>query len=289
MLSLYSRYFLVSKKYISLSKSDWFTWNLFEKGVTKSLSNRLFKKVRFKNYDSYSVALDQFVKGNSDGLCTTTFETLLALNKGVDLGVVFLLDYTQGSDALIAKRSVTSLTDLKGKRVGVEQNSVAHFTLLKALDKAGLEDSDIHVTFNETSILVELYLHNKLDAISLYDPYLNELKTKGDSHILFSSVEIPGLICDVLILNMRTIKQDPTLIPWLKSIWYKTVVQRRRHVEKSPKGIYITDEFENSVAFGTQAKKGYLYDSLLDMQGFMIKQGLIQDTLDLERIMYYEH
>ena len=38
-----------------------------------------------------------------------------------------------------AKKSIGSVSDLRGKRVGVETGTISHFTLLKALQKGSLK------------------------------------------------------------------------------------------------------------------------------------------------------
>ncbi len=59
-------------------------------------------------------------------------------------------------------------------------------------------------------------------------------------------------------------------------------------LKESFKGIFFTDMMENRIAFGTSQQPGYLLDSLKEMEAFMFAQGVIQQRLDLQNLIYFD-
>jgi sulfonate transport system substrate-binding protein len=67
---------------------------------------------------------------------------------------------------------ITTLADLKGKKVGVGKASSAHTTLLYALDKAGLAFTDIQPVYLAPADAAAAFARGSLDAWAIWDPYL---------------------------------------------------------------------------------------------------------------------
>jgi NitT/TauT family transport system substrate-binding protein len=289
---------------IKISKSTWAAWDLYELGVNKYPPKGALPQIELLNHPTYSAAYESFVSGESDGITTTIYESLLAAHHGVPLKIVMLLDYTVGSDAVLASEELTSLIQLKGKTIGVERGSVSHYTLLKALYMGGLEKEDVTLVFGSTNEMVDRYVKNELDAISLYEPYLGKVKTLKESNVLFSSEQIPGQICDVLCFRSSVLSEFPQVVSYSKKSWIRILSDLKKYPEEILRnialknkinvealntyfeGIFLTDLFENEVAFGFPEKEGYLYRELNNMQDFMIKEGLLSRKLDIGDLIY---
>ncbi len=111
------------------------------------------------------------------------------------------MDYTTGSDGVVAKEDIQSLQDLKGKRIAVQEGTIAHFTVLKALEKAGLDQTQVQLVDLDLDSLQQAFLHDEVDAAGTYEPYMSNMARQGKGHIIFSSREIPRAICDVLFVK----------------------------------------------------------------------------------------
>ena len=55
------------------------------------------------------------------------------------------VDWSRGGDAIIAKRGINTINDLKGKKVAVAVPSPAQTLLITSLEAAGLDYSDVTV------------------------------------------------------------------------------------------------------------------------------------------------
>ena len=92
-----------------------------------------------------------FRNGLIDCASLTLDEAFLLLQDDKDIKIMFVMDVSNGADALLAKPGIKSLKDLKGKKVGVESSTVGAYTLSRALEFGHLKPVDIHVitTFTE--------------------------------------------------------------------------------------------------------------------------------------------
>ena len=63
--------------------------------------------------------------------------------------MIWVADYSNGADGLVARRGIGGLRELRGKRVGAEIGSISHYVLLRALDSTGMSESDLTI-LNQT-------------------------------------------------------------------------------------------------------------------------------------------
>lgn len=290
----------------TIAKAWWPVWDTFQIGIRQREKLNKSFQTTFIQAEDYVSALNDFQTGNVDAATLTIYEAILAASKGVPLRIILLLDYTTGSDGVVAKKSIRSLTDLKGKHVGVEQGTIAHFTLLKALEKAGLDTTEVQLVNLNLDELKQAFLHDKVEAVGTYEPYISELVHQGDGHVIFSSQEIPRAICDVLFVREKIARDHPEVIDhWIKA-WndalnfkgsepenYTRTLNRLNgtpipDIKEAFKGIFFTNLAENRLALGTSDKPGYLLESMREMQEFMLKQGVIQQRLHLQDLIEFE-
>ncbi len=292
-------------KSFTITKAWWPAWDTFQIGVKQR--ERAVKSFRttFLQTEDYTVAVNDFQKGKADAATLTIYEAILAASGGTPLKIVLLLDYTIGSDGVVAKKSIPSLQDLKGKRIGIEQGTIAHFTLLKALEKAGLDQTEVQLVNLDLGALQQAFLHDEVDAVGTYEPYMSDLAHKGNGYIIFSSQEIPRAICDVLFVKEAIARGHPDVIDhWVKA-WKDALNFKSKDPEDylrtlsqlngtpipalkaSFKGIFFANLAENRMAFGSPASPGYLLESLREIQGFMLEQGVIQEGFPVQSLIEF--
>jgi len=132
-------------KSFTIAKAWWPVWETFQIGLQQREKLKKSFRTTILQTDDYGPALDAFASEKVDAATLTIFEAILAADKGIPLKIVLLLDYTTGSDGIVASKRIRSLQDLKGKIIGVEIGTIAHFTVLKALEKAGLETNEVQL------------------------------------------------------------------------------------------------------------------------------------------------
>ncbi|MGI9245486.1 MAG: ABC transporter substrate-binding protein [Steroidobacteraceae bacterium] len=111
---------------------------------------------------------------------------------------VYVLDESLGLDAMIGGPRVRSLGDLRGKRVGIEPDSVGSLILLGALRAANLTMDDVDVVLITQSSGVEMMGSGMIDALVTYPPHSSGVLEIEGTRTVFDSSAMPGDIYDVL-------------------------------------------------------------------------------------------
>src|SRR5262245_13087238 len=150
-----------------------------------------------------------FSQKRIDAIGTTLFDALRMVDEGTPLTIVMFTDYSNGADGVVARRGITQLQDLKGKRVAAEVGAINHFILLAALDKAGLQESDVEVVNLSVEEGAKALAQGKVDAAALWEPFLSDSAKTGGATKLFTSAEIPGQVLDVLAVHKDIADQRP--------------------------------------------------------------------------------
>lgn len=104
--------------------------------------------------------------------------------------IAFVLDVAGDNEALVARNGsgVTGIASLKGKKVGTPFASTAHYSLLAALNQAGLKESDLTIVDLEPQDIQAAWARGDLDAAYTWLPSLDELKKTGK--VLISSRQL---------------------------------------------------------------------------------------------------
>lgn len=95
-------------------------------------------------------------------------------------------------EAIIAKEGsgIKSLADLKGKKVAVGKGTSAHNLLIAALEKNGLAFSDIEPVYLPPADAATAFASDKVDAWSIWDPFLAIAETRYTPTVLVRSPEV---------------------------------------------------------------------------------------------------
>jgi len=150
-----------------------------------------------------------FSQKRIDAVATTLFDALRMADEGTPLTIVMFTDYSNGADGIVARRGITSLRELKGKRVAAEVGAISHFILLSALDQAGLQETDVEVVNLSVEEGAKALAEGKVDAAALWEPFLSEQANSHGATKLFTSAEIPGQVLDVLAVQQDVAEQRP--------------------------------------------------------------------------------
>lgn len=105
----------------------------------------------------------------------------IAASQGVDLQM-FMLSYAIGeSESLIAHNGsgISTVEDLKGKRVAVPVGSTAHFSLMGAIAHAGLTEADVTIMSMPPDQIAAAWEQGTIDAAFIWPPVQTKLLESG--------------------------------------------------------------------------------------------------------------
>lgn len=171
---------------------------------------------------SASDVLNAFRNGHIDCASLTLDESYLLLEEGYDIKILFIMDISHGADVILAKPEITSITDLKGKKIAVEHMAVGAYLLERALENSDISIQDLTIVPTEVSGHEKAYLSGEADAVVTFEPTRTRLLSKGAVQ-LFDSKQIPNEIFDVFIIRSELLESKPQLLKKTVNIWYKSL------------------------------------------------------------------
>lgn len=93
----------------------------------------------------------------------------------IDMKVIWIQDRIGAAESLVARGDgIKTVADLKGKRIAVPFASTAHYSLLTALDKAGVTDAQV-INLAPDAIR-GAWGGGQIDATYIWEPTLSQLK-----------------------------------------------------------------------------------------------------------------
>jgi taurine transport system substrate-binding protein len=221
--------------------------------------------------------------------------------------VAFVLDVAGDNEALVARNGsgVNDVAGLRGKKVGVPFASTAHYSLLAALDKAGVKESEVTIVDLEPQDILAAWTRGDLAAAYSWLPSLDELKKTGK--VLISSKELatagkPTL--DLGVVSTAFIQAHPEAV----DAWRKVEAQALDIIASDPaaaakavgqelnlspedaqkqlsQGVFLKPaDLASEEWLGTEAKVGNLAQNLVSASEFLKSQQKIDAVPDLATV-----
>lgn len=237
-----------------------------------------------------------FASGQMDAANLATHTAIKLFAAGLDLRIVLLEDASYQADAILAPKSITSIADLKGKKVAYEEGTTSDLLLNYALQQNGMTLQDIEPVFMPASDAGATLIAGQVDVAVTYEPYISAaLAENPDLHLLYTAAERPGLISDVLAVRAGL---DPKVVTALLQVWdealafYKSNPDEAkaiiaRNVDSTPEelktafdGVRFYDLAENRAELG-----GEFLGILEDVAKVAQSIGLLEQIPDLKSII----
>lgn len=178
---------------------------------------------------SSTVSLDLLAAGKADGAALTLDEMLRGRERGLPLMAVLVFDISLGADVLLARPSIETLAQLRGKRIGFEPSGVGALMLHKALAAAGLGPDDVQTLPVTVDRHLQTWRSGEIDALITFEPVASHAQAEG-ARRLFDSSHIPNTIFDVLAVTPAAAKRHPDALRQLVAAHFRG----QAHFRKNP-------------------------------------------------------
>jgi NitT/TauT family transport system substrate-binding protein len=206
---------------LKIAYSDWPGWVAWDIGVQKGWFKAEGVDVDFVWFE-YVPSMDAFAAGKVDAVTMTNGDALVTGATGAKSVAILLNDYSNGNDMIVAKPGIKTVAQLKGKKIGVETGFVDHLLLLKALESAGLKESDVTLVNTPTDQTPQALSGGAVDAIAAWQPNSGQaLKGLPGSKAIYTSANAPGLIYDVLAVSPASLAAHRAEWKKVVKVWFK--------------------------------------------------------------------
>jgi NitT/TauT family transport system substrate-binding protein len=177
-------------------------------------------RVAFKDYDTGVAAVEGLLRGEVDIALTTEFvivakslqkQEVLSLAT-VDKSMLFYI-------ITRADRGIKTITDLKGKRIGVPRQTITEFYLGRTLDLNGMRIRQVTMVDSKASDPAATIARGDVDAVVTWEPHVTEIRRQMGNTVIIWPAQSGQLAYWSVVSIPRWINKYPDLVgQFLKSL-----------------------------------------------------------------------
>ncbi len=245
--------------------------------------------VEIKRYIALGELSKDYVAGKMQGRANLTLDATQESLKGLDQRVVLAIDYSNGSDAIIARKDIQSVPDFRGKRIGFEPDTLEEFFIVWTLSENNMSLSDVKPVSANPEETGKKLKAGEIDVAVSHEPFLSQFVESRDFHVVYSSKDAPGLITDILTFRTDFMEQYPETVEAILKAYFKGLNFWKEHPQEANaitakefgdtsegiaaqlQGIKMLDEQDNQIAFTFAAGLKSLYGNMRQIGKFVLK------------------
>lgn len=184
----------------------------------------------------------------------TTVETWIVWNAaGVATTQLFQMDKSYGADGLVARATIASIKDLKGKTVAASAPGTSpYFGLAWMLRENGLTLKDVNIVNMEPGPAAQAFIAGQNDAAFTYEPYLSAVRNAPQAgKILATTLDYP-MVMDTFGCTTSFIAKDEAAVKALVKSYFEALEYIQANPEKAYE-IMGADVKQSGKEFGESA------------------------------------
>lgn len=189
--------------------------------------------VALKNYVSLGDLSRDYTSGALEGRANLAFEAVQESMRGFDQRIVAIIDHSNGADGVLAKDGISSISDLKGKKVAYEKGTLEEYFLASLLRKASLTTRDVILIDADPEKAVAKLTSGEVDVAVMYEPFLSSGLNNPGVRVLATSKDTPNAITDVLTFNADFVTKYPATVAAFVEAYFKAREYMKAHPDET--------------------------------------------------------
>lgn len=242
-------------------------------------------KLRISINDNFEDSRNNFKVGNYNVLYCTA--DVLPIEMGLGSGMVeasakifLLVDWSRGGDAIVVRKGINTVADLKGKTIAVAIGTASHSLLIRTLESNQLTMNDVKVKFVANGIdAAAAFKAREVDAAVVWSPDDQDcVSTIEGSKVLVSTKTATHIIADGLLAKDEYIQENKELLTKFASAWLESSALmntsesfRTEAISATSKAFNMPEDFfqigANNVRFTTLGDNKNFFELNPDYQG----------------------
>jgi len=205
--------------------AGWMPWGEARtQGIVSKWAKKYGINIDVVQLNDYVESINQYTAGKFDGCTMTNMDALtIPAAGGIDSTALIVSDYSNGNDGVLVKGKGKTLADLKGQPINLVELSVSHYLLARALETAGMTERDIKVVNTSDADISAAFATPAVKQVVTWNPMLAELRGQPNVTEVFDSSKVPGEIMDMMVVNTKTLQDNPALGKALTGAWFEMV------------------------------------------------------------------
>ena len=148
--------------------------------------------IEIKGYPSLAALSEDYRAGKIQGRANLNLDSINEAIEGLDHKAILVIDYSNGSDGIIARHGITGLSQAKGKRIAYEFGTLEEFFLTYALQRSNLNLNDIQGVDLNPEASANAFIKGDVDMAVTYEPFMSDALGKAEGNKIFSSADAPA-------------------------------------------------------------------------------------------------
>jgi taurine transport system substrate-binding protein len=175
-------------------------------------------EIEWTLFDSGGAVNEAVLAGSVDLGLVGSSPASRGLSSGIEYQVPWIHDVIGEAEALVARDDITSVEDLAGKKIATPFASTSHYSLLAALEDAGLAADDVELIDSEPDDIYAAWARGDIDAAYVWNPNLAKLVDEGGNVLVTSAdlAEEGKTTYDLAVVTDDFAEQHPAAVEtWL--------------------------------------------------------------------------
>jgi NitT/TauT family transport system substrate-binding protein len=201
--------------------TGWEPWDYADSsGILKKWGDKYGIVIKLVRVNDYVESINLFTAKKYQACAMTNMDALtIPAAGGIDCTALIIGDFSNGNDGIVTKKE-KKVTDLKGKRAMLVQNSVSHYLLSRALGMNNMAEKELTIVNTSDADIGSVFLSEKEGIAVTWNPILMQVRKTEGVNMIFDSSKIPGEIIDLLVIHSDA---PDDLKKALTGAWYETM------------------------------------------------------------------
>jgi NitT/TauT family transport system substrate-binding protein len=260
--------------------------------------------VNARDFDAMAEAFPAFNARQFQGIAPATSEVVSLFAEGSPGRLITVMAISEGADVIMARNSVNSIADFRGKRIAVQKGGIGHFFVLQALADAGLTERDVTILDIDPATAATAYQAGSVEIAYSYPPFSSmAIAAQPDGRIIHDSTTISTVLADTYFVSTELIENEPqTIEAFLTGIFKgvefyntnpdeaiaitaKRLGMRPQEAREQLQGIRFPTLQMNVEMLTNPQSDRYLLNTLTTLAEFLEDQNLIRSIPDLPSLV----
>jgi len=289
---------------VRIAFSTWTGYGALVVGAQQKVWAKYGLDVSYTVIEDPTARRDALRAGRLDGAATTVDTFSRWAGQNVPMVQIVGIDKSQGGDGIVAKKSITSVKQLKGKTVALNIGSTSEWFFDYVLQQNGMSVNDVHILdLPSSGVAGSTFVAGKVDAAVTWEPWLDRADKVAFGHVLVSSKAYPDIIVDDFGFSPAFIQAHPD-VPANFIKGYEDAVSMvkmgdaaaikivGKYVGEDAKGVAydlstvpLMDLAASKAYFGTSANPGPIYGIAKASANFWLSSKIIRHLPNYGKII----
>lgn len=268
-----------------------------EKGYLEEELKKVGATYEWTDFKSGPLVNEAVASGHDDIGFMADMPAILAKSSGQDIQIVGNVAYGEKALALLVKptSNITSLEDLKGRKIAYGKGTYAQHLLALLLEKGNLTFNDIQSVNLPAGDMPTALENGQIDAAVIWEPFISQLVTAGKAKVIADGTGIKRGNLVTYAVNSYA-KEHPQII----AAYIKACQRASDYIKENPKEAaeLIAKDMKVDPSILESTFQNLHYDQALTpedineikkVKDYLLQQKLIQNDIDMDSFINLEY